>query len=87
VRLWHWLGRFNIAPAGFSVAKEEGGRRSPVFERESHASGHASREDLAWVIDQIDPDRIVPIHTESREWFADRFEDVVLVEEGAAIEF
>jgi len=85
VRLWHWLRRFNIAPAGFSVAKEEGGRYSPVFEREFHASGHASREDLTWIIDQIDPDRIVPIHTEAREWFADRFEGVVLAEEGVAI--
>jgi ribonuclease J len=87
VRLWHWLGRFNIVLAGFPVAKVEGGRRSPVFEREFHASGHASREDMAWVIDQIDQDRIVPIFTESREWFADRFEDVVLAEEGVAIEF
>ena len=87
VRLWHWLGRFNIAPAGFSVAKEEGGKYSPAFEREFHASGHASREDLTWIIDQIDPDRIVPIHTEAREWFAESFEDVVLAEEGVAIEF
>jgi len=87
VRLWHWLGRFNIAPAGFSVAKEDGGRYNPVFEREFHASGHVSREDLARVIDQIEPDRIVPIHAEAREWFADNFEDVVLAEEGVAIEF
>ena len=82
-----WLGHFNISPAGFSVAKEDGGKYNPSFEREFHASGHASREDLTWVIDQIDPDRIVPIHTESREWFADNFEDVVLAEEGVAIEF
>jgi ribonuclease J len=87
VRLWHWLGRFNIASAGFSVAKEGGGRYNPVFDKQFHASGHASREDLTWVIDQIDPDRIVPIHTESREWFAENFEDVVLAEDGVAIEF
>lgn len=87
VRLWHWLSRFNIIPAGFSVTKADGGKYNPAFEREFHASGHASREDLAWVIDQIDPDRIVPIHTESREWFADRFENVVLAEEGVPIEF
>jgi ribonuclease J len=87
VRLWHWLGRFNIAPAGFSVAKEDGGRYSSVFDKQFHASGHASREDLAWVIDQIDPDQIVPIHTESREWFAENFENVILAEEGVAIEF
>jgi ribonuclease J len=76
-----------FASAGFSATKEEGGRYKPVFERELHVSGHASREDLAEVIDQIDPDRIIPIHTEAREWFADRFEDVVLAEEGVGIEF
>jgi len=86
VRLWHWLSRFNIAPAGFYVAKEDGGRYNPVFEKQFHASGHASREDLTWVVDQIDPDLIVPVHTESREWFADRFDNVVLAEEGVAIE-
>ncbi|MFA5579258.1 MAG: hypothetical protein WDA01_07175 [Methanothrix sp.] len=63
-RLWHRLGRFNIAPAGFSVAKDGGGGRyNPVFEREHNASGPASREGLAWVIYTIDPDRIVPINT------------------------
>ncbi|KQC15582.1 MAG: MBL fold metallo-hydrolase RNA specificity domain-containing protein [Methanothrix sp.] len=86
MRLWHWLRRFDLILAGFPAAKEGGGR-SPVFEREFHASGHASREDLTWIIDQIDSDRIVPIHTEAREWFADRFEDVVLAEEGVGIEF
>ncbi|MBN2223526.1 MAG: hypothetical protein JW765_02505 [Deltaproteobacteria bacterium] len=69
------------------MAKEDGGRRNPAFDKQFHAPGHASREDLTWVIDQIDPDLIVPIFTESREWFADRFEDVVLAEEGVAIEF
>ena len=67
------------------MAKEEGGRHNPpIFMREFHASGHASREDLAWA---IDPDRIVPIFTEAREWFLDRFKDVGLAEEGVAIEF
>jgi len=69
------------------VAKEDGGRYNPVFEREHHASVRASREDLAGVIDRIDPDLIVPIHTEAREWLADRFENVVLAEVGVAIEF
>jgi len=72
--------------SGSSVTKKEGGRYTPAFEREFHASGHASREDLTWIIEMIDPDLIVPIHTEAREWFADRFEDVVLAEEGVAIE-
>jgi len=69
------------------VAKVGDGSRTLAFEGEPHASGGASREGPASVIDQSDPDRIVPIHTEAREWFADRFERVVLAGEGVAIEF
>ena len=82
-RLWHWLKRFNINSCGFSL--DEGG--SACFEKRYHASGHASEEDITWAIDQIDPDYIVPIHTEARDWFAKSFEDVILVEEGKAYEF
>jgi ribonuclease J len=77
-RLWHWLKRFNIDPIGFSV--DENGALS--FNGRYHASGHASGEDITWAIEQIDPDLIVPIHTERQKWFKDNFENVVLVEEG-----
>ena len=52
------------------------------FEERYHASGHASGEAITWAIEQIDPDYIVPIHTEARDWFAKSFENVMLVEEG-----
>jgi mRNA degradation ribonuclease J1/J2 len=42
---------------------------------------HQARTSLR-AIEQIDPDYIVPIHTEARDWFAKSFENVVLVEEG-----
>jgi ribonuclease J len=87
VRLWHWLERFKIDPAGFSVEKEDGGEYKPCFDKRFHASGHASREDIMWVIDQVDPDYIVPIHTEARDWFAKSFENVLLAEEGRPYEF
>jgi ribonuclease J len=87
VRLWHWLERFNIKPVGFSVEKEDGGKYSPIFDKQFHASGHASREDITWVIDQIDPDHIVPIHTEAKEWFAESFENVIMMDEEFAYEF
>jgi ribonuclease J len=80
-RLWHWLRRFNIDPCGFSL-DEDG---DLYFEKRYHASGHASGEDITWAIDQIDPDYIVPIHTEARNWFASSFENVVLVEEGVRL--
>jgi ribonuclease J len=87
VRLWHWLERFNIRPAGFSVVNMDDGEHKSCFDKRFHASGHASREDIAWVIEQIDPDYIVPIHTEAREWFDENFENVVMVNEGLAYEF
>jgi ribonuclease J len=83
-RLWHWLERFNIKPIGFSVEKTNGSEYKPCFDKRFHASGHASREDITWVIDQVDPDCIVPIHTESRNWFAENFENALLLKEGAS---
>lgn len=82
-RLWHWLKRFNINSCGFSLDD----KGDPVFEKRYHASGHASGEDITWAIEQIDPDCIVPIHTEARDWFAKSFENVVLVDEGRSYEF
>jgi len=82
-RLWHWLKRFNIKSCGFLVD----GDGVPCFEKRYHASGHASSEDITWAIDQIDPDYIVPIHTEARDWFAKSFENVTLVEESRPYRF
>lgn len=82
-RLWHWLKRFNINSRGFSL-DEKG---DPIFEKRYHASGHASGDDITWAIEQIDPDYIVPIHTEARDWFAESFENVVMVDEGRRFDF
>jgi len=82
-RLWHRPKRFNINSCGFSLDENE----VPRFERRYHASGHASGEDITWAIDQIDSDYIMPIHTEARQWFAESFENVVLVDEGRPYEF
>ena len=57
------------------------------FEKRYHASGHASGEDITWAIEQIDPEWIVPVHTEAGEWFARSFENVVLVDEGKQYKF
>lgn len=82
-RLWHWLKRFHINSCGFSLDEND----TPTFEKRFHASGHASSEDITWAIDQIDPDHIVPIHTEAREWFTKSFENVTIVEVGKANKF
>ncbi|NPV63608.1 MAG: MBL fold metallo-hydrolase [Methanotrichaceae archaeon] len=77
-RLWQWLQRFGIGSCGFSVDEKE----ELSFDGRYHASGHASGEDIAWAIEQIDPDWIVPVHTEAGAWFEERFENVVRIEEG-----
>ncbi len=82
-RLWHWLKRFYINSSGFSL--DENG--VPSFEKRYHASGHASGEDITWAYRVDRPEHIVPIHTEVRNWFAERFENVVLAEEGRSYEF
>jgi ribonuclease J len=87
VRLWHWLMRFGMTVHGFSMEKNDGGEYKPLFDKRYHASGHASLKDIIWTIDQIDPDHIVPIHTEARDWFADNFDNVILVDEGNPYKF
>jgi ribonuclease J len=81
-RLWQWLVRFNLEPQGFSLDETE----KPVFDPRYHASGHASREDLAWIIDQVDPDVLIPIHTTGHSWFTDTFDNVRIAKDGGRIE-
>ena len=52
-----------------------------------HASGHCPSRDLAKVIDTINPEKIVPIHTEHPDLFQERFGNhrVMLVKEGEKI--
>jgi len=79
VRLYNWLKLFGFDTCGFVMEKYHGVLR-PVFIRGYHASGHASKEDIEWVIDRIDPDLIIPVHTESPQWFSENFENVVVPE-------
>ena len=82
IRLWNWLKHFNFRVRGFKL--ENG---LPVFEKCLHASGHISEEELAKVIEEIDPDYIIPVHTENPSWFKKRFDNVVLLKEGESKEF
>lgn len=81
-RLWQWIHRFGFEARGFSLDEKD----KPVFDSRYHASGHASREDLAWVIDQVDPDILIPVHTDNPRWFADTFENVKVMQDGERLE-
>ncbi|WP_175059860.1 ribonuclease J [Thermococcus sp. 2319x1] len=83
LRLWNWLQYFGFEVYGFRV--DEHGK--PVFERGLHASGHISREELVRTIDEIDPDYIIPVHTENPEWFREVWGDkAILLKNGESWE-
>ncbi len=44
-------------------------------------------DDIGWIIGEIDPDVIIPVHTEARDWFEKNFEKVVLIDEGVPLKF
>jgi ribonuclease J len=85
-RLGKWLDFFELEPYGFKIVGKGDGAK-PEITKGYHASGHASTSDIEQMIDQIDPDKIVPVHTEHPEWFKKRFDNAVIPEEGKLIKF
>jgi len=85
LRLYNWLEYFKFKIYGFKMVFG-GERPKPKFVRGYHASGHASKSDLMWVIEQIDPDVIIPVHTGNPEWFAENFENVRILRDGESVE-
>jgi ribonuclease J len=74
-RLYTWLETFNFDVYGFRMVLEEG-KLVPEFVKGYHASGHATKEDLKWIIEQVNPEHIIPVHTENSNWFEENFEGV-----------
>jgi ribonuclease J len=88
-RLWNWTQHCVMAVHGFRwVGDDE--RGNVEFPGTLHASGHISVEDLLWLLKEIKPRYILPIHTQHREWFVEslRMEPtkVVLTENGCWFE-
>ncbi len=53
-----------------------------------HASGHARKEDLFKIVSEIDPEIVIPVHTEHPEEYVKQFGSKVnTVEEGQTISF
>ncbi len=72
IKLKNWLDRLGLKSAGFDIRAEDGKIR-PYFDTGFHTSGHAAKEDIIKVIDNVDPDVIIPVHTEKSQWFEDQF--------------
>ena len=65
IRLSNWLTQFNLKPWGFNFKEN----MELKFTKGYHASGHLSKSDLEYVISEIDPKWIIPVHTENPDWF------------------
>ncbi len=81
-RLWNWLRRFKFVVYGFKIEKS-----GLSFDRKFHASGHISRDELIKVIEKIDPDIIIPVHTEDPFWFKENFENPKVFKNGESMKF
>jgi len=69
------LKLFNLKVKGFQIA-EKNGKPMPSFEGGYHASGHASGEELLRMVEEIQPEVVVPVHTERPEFFVERLDGV-----------
>ncbi len=81
IRLNNWLSNFGFNILGFEVIEEDG-KLKPQFTRGYHASGHASKSDLIKTIETIDPDIIIPVHTDNPSWFNENFDNVMVLKDG-----
>ncbi|MHA1194959.1 MAG: MBL fold metallo-hydrolase RNA specificity domain-containing protein [Promethearchaeota archaeon] len=84
IRLYNWLKFFDFSIHGFKIIKAKD-RIKTEYTNGFHASGHTSTSDLIKVINEIDPDHIIPVHTENPKWFEDNFNNVILPKEGKKI--
>jgi len=78
-RLEHWLDHFHLTKVGGLPGAEKG----PY-----HASGHIDGPGMEWVIETVNPKKILPVHTQKFEWFEKRWpEKVVKAGYGEAVRF
>jgi len=79
-----WLDHFNLKTYGFPDI-ETGRVREE--ERGFHASGHMSGKDLLWLIETINPEIVIPVHTENPKFFQENIKGkkVILPKKGVPI--
>jgi len=88
-RLHNWLKRFDMRGFGLPVQRD-GEWEIPEEQRGLHASGHACGPDLLRVAREIQPEVLIPIHSENPEFYVDNLRGsrikVALPTEGGAVE-
>jgi ribonuclease J len=69
-RLHHWLERFQLRAFGLPIERN-GKWEIPEEEKGLHASGHACGPDLLRVAREIQPEMLIPVHSEKPEFYVD----------------
>jgi ribonuclease J len=87
-RLHHWLERFGLH--GFGLPVERNGEwEIPEKEKGLHASGHACGPDLLRVAREIQPEMLIPVHSEKPEFYVDNLGNsgmsIILPTEGGTV--
>ncbi|MFO7772609.1 MAG: MBL fold metallo-hydrolase RNA specificity domain-containing protein [Dehalococcoidia bacterium] len=73
-RLHHWLERFQLRAIGLPVYRN-GEWQIPEAETGLHASGHACGPDLLRIAREIQPQILIPVHSEQPEFYLDNLND------------
>ena len=89
-RLRHWLDHFGLRGFGLPVERRNGNWEIPEEEKGLHASGHACGPDLLRVAREIQPQVLIPVHTEKPEFYVDSLNksgiNIILPTEGGTVE-
>ncbi|MDD5038283.1 MAG: hypothetical protein PHN78_03095 [Dehalococcoidales bacterium] len=76
-RLHNWLGHFGLRSVGLPV-ESNGEWHILDDERGLHASGHACGLDLLEIARKINPEVLIPVHSESPAFYIDHLRDSVV---------
>jgi ribonuclease J len=88
-RLHRWMEHFGLGTVGLPVEKN-GEWEIPEEEKGLHASGHACGPDLLRVAREIQPEVLVPVHSEKPKFYVDNLADsrinIILPTDGGTLE-
>jgi len=73
-RLHNWLERFRLRAFGLPLYRN-GKWEIPEAENGLHASGHACGTDLLRIAREIQPEVLIPVHSEKPEFYVDNLSD------------
>ena len=79
-RFRNWLKRFHIEPFGIKFENDQ-----VIFTKDFHASGHISPKALEDLINNLNPEYIIPVHTLNKGWFEKRWGKKVITEKHVEI--